>query len=345
MISFKECSVNITEVEYRNDGRLHYSLLRAFDKGGFHAISTLHDRKESPSLTFGSIVDSMMTGGMEEFNNRFIVNTVIPKDSIAKTVKAAFDLCGDQHDSLYDIDDDVLDSVTVQMQFQQNWKKPTRLNVIREQGDTYYRLMFAAKDKQIISQEMFDKAIACVNALKSSPATANFFAADMPFENIERCYQLIFQETIDGLDYSCMADLIVIDHKNKRVIPCDLKTSSHYEDEFYKSFIEWGYHIQARLYSSLIRKAMDRHPVFREYSLENYRFIVINKESLVPLVWVYEDTFAPGTLYYGKDKNIECRHPFDLAKELMQYIREEPKVKFGINEVKSNSLLEYLNNM
>lgn len=345
MISFKECSVNITEAEYRNDGRLHYSLLRSFDKGGFHAISTLHDRKESPSLTFGSIVDSIITGGMEEFNSRYIINTALPKDSIAKTVKATFDLCGDQQDSLYDVDDDVLDNITVQLQFQQNWKKATRLGVLREQGDSYYKLLFAAKGKEMISQEMFDKAVACVDALKSSPATSWFFAEDTPFDNIERCYQLIFQETIDGLDYSCMADLIIVDHANKKIIPCDLKTTSHYEDEFYKSFIEWGYQIQARLYSSLIKKAKDRHPVFKEYALENYRFLVVNKESLIPLVWIYEDTYTEGTLYYGKDKNIACRHPFDLAKELMQYINEEPKVKFGIIEEKPNSLLEQLNNM
>lgn len=345
MISFKECSVNITEAEYRNDGRLHYSLLRSFDKGGFHSINTLHDRKESPSLTFGSIVDALMTGGMDEFGSRYMVNTMLPKESIAKTVKAAFDLCGDQNDSLYDIDDDVLDGVTIQMQFQQNWKKSTRLNVLREQGDSYYRLLFAAKDKQIISQEMFDKAMACVNALKSSPATSRFFAEDTPFDNIERCYQLIFQETIDGLDYSCMADLIVIDHNNKRVIPCDLKTCSHYEDEFYKSFVDWDYQVQARLYSALIRKAMDRHPVFTEYSLENYRFLVVNKDSLIPLVWIYEDTFAPGTLYYGKNKDIVCRHPFEIAKELTKYLVNDPKVKEGIVEEKPNSLVQQLNNM
>ena len=38
-----------------------------------------------------------------------------------------------------------------------------------------------------------------------------------------------------------MADLIIVNHKEKWVKPVDLKTSSHYEWDFYKSFNEWRY--------------------------------------------------------------------------------------------------------
>ena len=62
------------------------------------------------------------------------------------------------------------------------------------------------------------------------------------------------------------------------------------------------YMIQARLYWRLLRATMDEDDYFKDFKLEDYRFIVVNKESLTPLVWEFEDTAKMGALYYGKDR-------------------------------------------
>ena len=75
MKSLKEISLPITEAEYRADGAMHYSTLASFKRGGFHCLDTLFDRKETPSLLFGSIVDTLMTDGQEAFEKQYFVST------------------------------------------------------------------------------------------------------------------------------------------------------------------------------------------------------------------------------------------------------------------------------
>ena len=62
-----------TEPEYRARPELSQSTLGTYEKLGFNGLDHLFDRKETPSLTFGSCVDSIITGGEEEFNDRFTV--------------------------------------------------------------------------------------------------------------------------------------------------------------------------------------------------------------------------------------------------------------------------------
>ena len=122
--------------------------------------------------------------------------------------------------------------------------------------------------------------------------------------------------------------LIYVDHKKKLIIPCDLKTSSHYEDEFYKSFIDWSYHIQARLYAKLIKAAIEADDYFKDFKMLNYHFIVVNRRSLIPLVWEFPLTQARGTLV--DEEGNEYRDPFEIGKELRHYLDDKPEVPDGI---------------
>ena len=65
---FKAISWLVPESEYREDKALSYSTLSTYEKGGFYAISTLSEKKESPSLLLGSIVDCIITDGENAFN-------------------------------------------------------------------------------------------------------------------------------------------------------------------------------------------------------------------------------------------------------------------------------------
>ena len=88
---------------------------------------------------------------------------------------------------------------------------------------------------------------------------------------------------------------------------------------------------------------MDRDPLYKDYLLADYRFIVINKRTLTPLVWVFPDTRKAGTLCYGKKEQIELEDPCDLGLELHQYLSSRPKVPTGINETGGNNLCQWLN--
>lgn len=139
--------------------------------------------------------------------------------------------------------------------------------------------------------------------------------------------------------------LIIVNHKEKWVKPVDLKTSSHTEWDFYRSFVEWQYQIQARLYWAIIRQNMDKDEYFKDFKLLDYDFIVVNRRILVPLVWTCPFTQAVGTLKFGKNDQIEMRSPFVIGEELSYYLTSRPKVPMGISEIGTNNLQEWLNTL
>lgn len=139
--------------------------------------------------------------------------------------------------------------------------------------------------------------------------------------------------------------LIIIDHDAKTIQPIDLKTSSKKEWDFYKSFTEFRYDIQARLYWRIIRAVMDTDEYFKDFKLLPYQFIVVNKATLVPLVWGFPLTDAVGTIKVGKQNQIELRDPCIIGEELDYYLNNRPKVPTGINTEGVNDLTSWLNKL
>lgn len=123
--------------------------------------------------------------------------------------------------------------------------------------------------------------------------------------------------------------LIIVDYDHKKILPSDLKTSGMPEYHFEHSFLKWLYVIQSRLYWRIIRDNLDRDPYFKDFELLDYRFIVVNKESLTPLVWKFPLTMSYGTLV--DEEGNEYRDPFEIGKELRHYLDDRPAVPDGID--------------
>ena len=113
-------------------------------------------------------------------------------------------------------------------------------------------------------------------------------------------------------------------------------TSHNREYNFPKSLIEFRYDIQARLYWKLIRQIMDKDEYFKDFKLEDFRFIVVNNFDVpVPLVWLFPKTKAEGTIELGGRK---LRAPEVIGEELTRYLKQEPQVPFGIELTKPNNI-------
>lgn len=347
MKSLRDISWQVSEEEYRADPALSYSNLARYEREGFNNLDKLFDRIETPSLTFGSAVDSIITGGQEEFDERFMVAEFpsIP-DSIVKIIKSLYKQYAGTYRSLLNIPDNSIIRETEDQNYQMNWKPETRAKVIKEKGTDYYNLLFVAGDRRILDTQTYQDVCNAVKALKESKSTQLYFAEDNPFEpDIERLYQLKFKGEFGGITYRNMADLIIVNHKEKWVKPVDLKTSSHTEWDFHKSFVDWRYDIQARLYWAIIRQNMDKDEYFKDFKLLDYDFIVVNKRTLTPLVWNCPFTQAQGTLKFGKNDQIEMRSPFVIGEELNSYLTSRPKVPIGISDTGANDLKEWLNTL
>lgn len=347
MKSLRDISWQVSEEEYRADPALSYSTLARYEREGFNNLDKLFDRIETPSLTFGSSVDSIITGGQEEFDERFMV-AEFPStpDSIVKIVKSLYKQYAGTYRSLLNIPDNSIIRETEDQNYQMNWKPETRAKVIKEKGLEYYNLLYIAGDRTILDTNTYQDVCNAVKILKESKSTKFYFEENNPFEpDIERFYQLKFKGVFNGVEYRNMADLIIVSHKEKWVKPVDLKTSSHTEWDFYKSFNDWRYDIQARLYWAIIRQNMDKDEYFKDFKLLDYDFIVVNRRTLTPLVWTCPFTQAVGTLTFGKNGQIEFRSPLEIGEELHYYLSSRPKVPMGIEETKSNDLRKWLNTL
>lgn len=102
--------------------------------------------------------------------------------------------------------------------------------------------------------------------------------------------------------------------------------------------------IQARLYWRLIRSTLDKDDYFREFTLADYTFIVVNSNTLTPLVWVFEQTQTHGSIKFGSSQSIVLRDPYAIGEELSYYLSDSKKLPIGITLNSPNSLQEWLNN-
>lgn len=340
--SLKDISWQVSEPEYRQDSALSYSILARYEREGFNNLSTLFGRIESPSLTFGNLVDTLITGTDEEFNSQFMVaDSIDIPDKLISITLVLFTQFKNEYNNIQDIPSDKLLDTIKNIQWNNHWLPKTRVTKIKSDCAEYYRLLYIAGGRTIISSELNNVVESAVNSLKSSDSTKFYFEDDNPFDdNVQRFYQLKFKSTLQGIDFRCMADELIVVHDKKVVIPIDLKTSSKPEWDFYKSFIEWRYDIQARLYWKIIRDNMDKNPYYKDFTLANYKFIVVNRNTLTPLVWDFAHTQAEVPLVLEGGSIL--RHPFQIAKELNTYLQDKPTVPNGINKNGINKLEDWI---
>lgn len=350
MKKLSEVAWNVTEETYRADPALSYSTLSRFDREGFNKLDSLFDKIETPSLTFGSAVDSIITGGQEEFDTRFMVaDFPSTPDSIIQIVKELFNRFSDTCTNINLISNNAIIEVASIYSYQNNWKPETRAKVIKEKGFDYYNLLYLSQDKTILNTETYQDVCRAVDALKTSEATKFYFADNNPFEpNIERFYQLKFKATLNGIDYRCMFDELVVFSDTKEIQPLDLKTSCKKSDrewDFAKHYVEWEYSLQNRLYVRILQDVISKDEYFKDFKILPYKDIIIFRGSDTPLVWDIPFTFEKGTLYFGKNNQIEMKDPEDIGKELSSYLTSRPKVPSGIDETGTNNIVEWINKL
>ena len=313
-----DISWQVDEPTYRNDPALSQSSIAKFARDGFQCLGTLFDKIETPSLTYGTAVDALLTGGEDEFNEKFFVAGMPAlNEKMAAIVNELFALYGYTYQNLVDIPRENILAVANKMQYQQNWKPETRVKVILEQADNYYDTLYIAQGKKIVDCEFAESARNAARAMKEGETIKKYFN-NGPFSDYVNEYQLKFKRTIDNVPYRGMCDCIHINPTAKTVEIVDLKTSGHPEYDFPKSFLYWRYDIQARLYWRMVYFTMKEDAYWSGYSLMPwFTFVVVNKETLTPLAWRFNDANKVGTLQYG---DVTLDDPCDIGAKLHKYL-------------------------
>lgn len=337
-------SWQVTEPEYRADPALSYSTLARFEREGFDKLDHLFDKIESPSLLFGSCVDTLLTEGEDAFNKKFqIFNLNCTEggiNTVIQLVEAKLPF-----NRFEDIPKEVVSDYAKKAGFWKDdrWDSKRYAKVLETGNVAEYYQTFKNSDKVIVSKETFEKAVACVNVLRENPMTSWCFAPNNGESSIKRYYQLKFKATFQNVNYRAMMDLVIVDYEDKKIYPIDLKTSGKFEWHFDESFLQFNYDIQARLYWRILKDNIARDSYFKDFTLENFRFIVVNSYSLTPLVWEFPLCSTVGPLL--TEQGSVRRDPLVIGEELQKYLQTRPRVPEGIklNEINSLSCLKAVN--
>ena len=343
MKSLKELSLQISEEQYRANPALSYSLIATYEKGGFSSIPHLYDKKESDALIFGSMVDTIITEGMEKFQEKFAVaDFKIPTDSIKGIIDWLLEYRTEEY--LEDIPDDVIIVTCDLKEYQMKYKPETRLSKVRSEGGIYYNTIRQIGNRTIVSDDVYQEVLAVVGALKGQAHTSKYLQQTKEGSNVEFLYQQKFSTNLNGLDVRCMFDLIIVNHDRKIIIPIDLKTSSMLEYDFPKKYLENRYDLQSRLYCRILKNIIKDDEYFKDFKIGNFRFMVINKNNRLPLLFIDEYSFVDGDieLKFKSGSTKILRDPITIGKELQHYLSNASIVPDGIDVYGLTSIQERL---
>ena len=341
--SLSELALNISEQDYRDINCLSYSAIAKYEKGGFAAISHLYDKQGSDALTFGSVVDTLITEGQDAFEKKFIVSDCVPSESIEKIVDILFGkllALGKNVASFNDLSDEDILEACDEVGYNTRLKPQTRIDKIKNEGAEYYNLKWNLDDKTIVSSSVYQDAIATVTALRNHPLIGKYLGTTNG--DTEFLYQLKFKTNLDGLEVKFMPDLLIVMHASKTIIPVDLKTSSFPEYDFPKRYLENRYDIQSRLYYRALTKVLSEDEYFKNFKLCAFKFIVVNKFSLNPLVFRDDKCTEVGdiVLEFKSGRKSILRDPITIGKELQEYLDNPTNVPTGIEKNQSNNIYE-----
>lgn len=282
--SLKELALNITEEEYRALPSISQSALAQYTNKGPRAIKDMLEgrRFEAGFLDKGSLLDALIFFGEEGVKKRFafISDEDYPPQSIKLIVENIFNAVGPLVSGFGKVSDTVILEAAKMAEFQQRWKEETIIKHVREKGTSYFNFLRANLGKTILTKADYQKAILALRAMRECPYTYKLFVES---QGVEVLTQLKFE--INGL--KMMADWVVVDDWGKTIRIIDLKSTGKSKDEFEKSFIQFGYYLQATMYTQILKDVISTDEYFKDFKILPFQFLVINVEELIPQLYEF----------------------------------------------------------
>ena len=307
MKNLYDISWQVTEQEYRKDKAISYSTLSTFAREGIKGLKKISQgfTIDSSSLRHGSLVDTLLTD-KENFKNLYVVSKFkMPTDQVKSIVDLIWKKSDKKINNLKKISSDLILECSKEIGYGgASWNESTIVKKIIEAGEEYFHLIpLTEKGITPITNEDYQFAKNCVNALYDNKYTKWLFS-NLP--NIKVYYQLKFKINFDDFNgikplqwkeellskntIRCMFDIIVEDSKNKFLLPIDLKTTSHNEENFDLSIQDWYYDLQATKYSYILRQVCSQDDKYKDYKILPFCFLPINKFNLSPQFYEYKDS-------------------------------------------------------
>lgn len=182
----------------------------------------------------------------------------------------------------------LLEGVLEAYDWRNNWKLETRVNKIKELGESYLMSLYEGSGKTVVNGRDKQDADEIVAILRNHNLTKEYFT---PTEGIELLFQLELQDefllpTGDIIRRKGAIDTLKIDHKNRTKQNVDLKTdkSAHF---FQYNAKKYGYGLQQSYYKSLL--IANNNNYFPDYEIITPINIVIDRRYKEPYIYEYDD--------------------------------------------------------
>lgn len=278
-------------------------------------------------FVFGSAVDVIALEGKEEFEKQFYVTDHKLGDKERYIVESVYN----ESDLLELDDDDLIMKYAKEIKFQPRWLEATVLENIKKAGKSFYKDLSDSGSKTIIHKNDASRAFYCAGLLRGNKYTSECLYP----EDGEILTKVVLKFDIDGVECKGEIDQLVIDHKNKRIIPIDLKTTGSDIYTFTTSFWKYRYDIQAAFYKNGVEECIKNKVLpdkYKDYTVEKYRFVVIESyPKHQPMVFEVDDDVENigkfgGVLSNGKKlegyTQLIDRYKYHMKEDKWEYPRE-----------------------
>lgn len=255
------------ELDYPNQSSLKKLLIHPKEYIKYQAKErTLKEEYDKDYLILGSMVDCSIFEP-QEFYNRYAIEKDPPTGQTLDFINHLI--------PIYSLNEDNKESISkaVELTASKKHKEEYFINAIDTTYKDYFENRINNLGKTFVSKDLNMKCSQIVNSVKEFERFSEL--CDRTGKNQELIYQkeIIFE--FQGVKLKSKLDSIKIDHDNKKIFVCDLKTTWDYPVSFMNKFYEYGYDFQATFYKiAMVQYILNERPELSNYNMENFYFIV-----------------------------------------------------------------------
>lgn len=276
--------------------------------------------EDKTHFNIGNGVDSLLTGGLEDFAEKFYVSNLIskPSEAVMSIISLAISKLRETTDSISIITEEAYQPVLIEAARQENWNPnygdQAILNNLIKQGSDYWNEILLAGNKTILSKEENDKIFlmadnVCRVAYDHNGGTLiNFRNPEEQEQNPNVIW--IPQKPIyymDSPDIKILPDMIIVDKEHQTIRMVELKTFYESTENFTyymrkkKLYLQFGlyHHVMNKIGISFLKSFLDLEELL-EYTYSGLTVIGVSStfpEDVVVLD-AHESLLEVG--YYGR---------------------------------------------
>ena len=279
VIDFLRKNSKWNKEDYFADSRIGHSDVVNFEKYGPKGLLT--ECKATKAMNFGSLVDCLLFTP-EVFNNEFYICNF--DDVLSEKQLELYNIF---NENLFDSglpvyfsnrseeSDNFILSTCRLNKIYASFKDDTVLQKVYNLFESFRKFQ-GNSSKISITADDYNQAVNIVNILKTGELTKKLFT------NFKAFYQVKMTKG----NVRTLHDMILVDEKNHKIIPFDLKVTQSPESEWVEnSFYKFRYYRQAEMYQDVLRWCISNCDDCDLWEIDDFKFLVVSAQNSVPMIF------------------------------------------------------------